>query len=69
MVGAGSASCCGSWHFVEYINVNGERIFGCSLPLCVSEERRLIAMFWAWPPYLRASARSVDGFRLKHGNI
>jgi hypothetical protein len=45
------------------------------LRLTIGEERRLIAgsfsrrMFWAWPPCLRASAASVDGFRLKHGNI
>ena len=42
-----------------------------ALRLTVSEERSLIAgsfsrrMFWAWPPCLRASAPSVDGFRLK----
>ena len=66
------------WALAEYIsNMDGERIFPIAVfrRLTVSEERRLSAgsfsrrMFWAWPPCLRASAPSVDGFRLKHGNI
>jgi len=44
MVGAGSASWCGSWHFVEYISNMAGEFFAIAGPgLTVTEKRRLTA--------------------------
>ena len=62
---------------IEYIsNINGERIFAIAVSATNRQRRTpfnrsffLAAHVLGWPPCLRASAPSSDGFRLKCANL